>query len=357
MLLHLTAGAFIAGVFWVGSSIASFPTNPGSDGSPRFDWVANGGKSLGETTVTAILAYTAVALVLYGISLGGQSSFDNADHRARVRRSVGVVGLLVAMAAMVLAVFAIGAAWADATAFPSLVVVLPMTVICWALGIEVGRFNVADRDTQLLRARSDLARIQVQLRGLLGRSRRRAFVYLAMAAHVTPLAIASAVAFDATPLVRMLNFAFSFLASFLNLSFLAHASAASLVASPRIRRVGARAGFYGIYAVLAALFSLCLFVAQPEAPNVWALAFTSGLALLLPALFHKFPFLRSGMRDLSLPSALARICFNDLMQAERRAAERIKEIEAQEREEQGTMRTLQISSRLQKVHARMTGRA
>ncbi|OQJ63136.1 hypothetical protein B5P24_09100 [Clavibacter tessellarius] len=283
-----------------------------------------------------------MALVLYGISLGGQSSFDNADHRARVRRSMGVVGLLVAMAAMVLAVFAIGAACVDAMARPSLVVVLPMTVICWALGIEVGRFNVADRDTQLLRARSDLARIQIQLRGLLHRSRRRAFVYLAIAAHVAPLAIASAAVFDAAPSVRMFNFAFSFLAAFLNLSFLAHASAASLVASPRIRRVGARAGFYGMYAVLAALFSLCLFVAQPEAPPVWTLAFTSALALLLPTLFHKIFMPESRLRELSLSTALARICFNDLMQAERRAAERIREIEVREREERSTMRTLRF---------------
>lgn len=69
------------------------------------------------------------------------------------------VGILVAVSALALAVFTIGAAIVDGSQWVLLVVIVPMGLICWVQGLEVGRFAVPAHRVQLDAARTTLTTV------------------------------------------------------------------------------------------------------------------------------------------------------------------------------------------------------
>jgi hypothetical protein len=163
---HSLVGLIVLGVF---VEIALFSTGPWTakdSQAGRLDWMATWGWTLRDATPETLLTYVALALVLYGISLGGQSAFKDTAERARVRRSVGVMGAALAMSAMALCIFAIAGTTAHSKLIPLLVVIVPTTVATWTLGIEVSRFVVSAHGKQLENARAQLTSVEARITAL-----------------------------------------------------------------------------------------------------------------------------------------------------------------------------------------------
>jgi hypothetical protein len=74
--------SFLVGIFWIGGTVAGGLPGQSRSTTPTFTWVPKWGVALGDTTVNALLTYSTVTLVLYGISIGGQAAFTDSEHAA-----------------------------------------------------------------------------------------------------------------------------------------------------------------------------------------------------------------------------------------------------------------------------------
>jgi hypothetical protein len=160
---HALLSLMVVGVLVEVTVIAAGPWRAGKDSSMSLEWMATWGSALSRATPDALLAYVALTLVLYGISIGGQSAFPSASERTRVRRTVGFMGAILAMSTMALFFFSIAAAIADQSLVPPLLIIVPTALPAWLLGVEVSRFVVPRHGRQLELAEEQLTLVETQL--------------------------------------------------------------------------------------------------------------------------------------------------------------------------------------------------
>ncbi|MBF4625420.1 hypothetical protein [Clavibacter sp. VKM Ac-2872] len=298
----------------------------GETDGPRFDWLPSGGAALGDSTINAMLSYTAVTLVLFGISLGGQATFDDKRHQERIRRGVGAVGVLMAVSALVLVIFAIAAPFSDVSKLPALVVVVPSAIICWSLGIEIGRFVVPDHRTQLEGTRASLARGEGRRQRLPRQTSGTWLAHLLVWAYAFAIAAATGLALGTSGMSAWLIASFSFVGVGVGLYLCLQLAATSLVVERLIFRVGIRFAAWLFFALMVLFTDAAIYVTGLASST--DLTVLLGLQLLIPLLF-----VRLGSKapqflvDVSLGGALARVCADDLERQISNLTTRLSELE------------------------------
>jgi hypothetical protein len=173
-MLGVLAG--VVGTVTVTFLTASFivPMFSGDDRPLRLEvnWVSSWGESLHAVSSDALLGYLAATLVLYGISYGGQATFEDPEQRRTVRRIVGLIGVVIAVGSLALVVFATGAAIAKpAYTAVLIIVVIPMASLSTVLGAAVGRFTVPNHAEQVAEANAEIIALGTVRAALPGRSR------------------------------------------------------------------------------------------------------------------------------------------------------------------------------------------
>lgn len=326
---HALTGLIAAGIF-VETILLSNKPWVGSKGHPsRFDWLASWGWDLRETTAGALLAYVALALVLYGISLGGQSSFSSAVERTRVRRSVGALGALLAISAASLTVFAVAGATAHPALGPALVVIIPTALFTWVFGVEVSRFVVPRHGRQLQMAKDQVALLDARL-GLLpehGLRVERALFDALIRALLVGAACATAGLTDG-PMSFLPSFLIGSAYSFTARVVLVCITAENLVEQRRRSRIG-RAATGWVFYVLIVLLSVSNMLAVAH-QTVWAAATLLLVGGALP-LFDRLgaPNVAGvGSRRSSLYYARAALQRASLTRQVRNAHQRLQQLEA-----------------------------
>lgn len=325
--VYTVTGFTVGAALWIGGTVAAeLPGQYRSD-TPNFLWVADWGNALGDVPVNALLTYTTVALVLYGISLGGQAAFESARHRHRIRQGVGLIGVLLAGSALALAVFATAAAFTTPDRIPVLLVILPTAGICYTLGVEVGRFIVPSHHEQLDAAKQ--AKIDTQAR--LSRLPRRAsgrWLYQA-----TPIWY-GILAGVATGLVVEKTVGDGFGVAFLfgavgvsaGLFMLLQIGAGTIEDRSHKRRFATRGMAFVFYALMVIFTNGPLSAMAPRA--------SFGLLILvivescIPILSYRaFAPRREWLLKLSLAGAISRFAYNDLARSLDITTRRIRDLE------------------------------
>jgi hypothetical protein len=327
-IIHV-ATLFATGIcLWIGCTIAGY-TDPASTQSvPQAGWIGNWGKTLGDSTVNALLSYTAVTLVLFGISIGGQAAFEDPRHRQRIRRGVGLIGILIAVSALTLAVFTIGAAVVDGSQWALLVVVFPMALICWVLGLEVGRFAVPAHGVQLDTARTTLTTVTDRITNIRAASASGWIANLVVLGYgiITGLATGAVVemlagrGFWPASLIAAIGACSS-------LMLLLQICANTVAGTSRWRQVGTWVMTYAIYFIIVAYANVGLIKLAPEASIGIVAVFV--LELLLPVLFGIPAPGRQALVNLTLRGALARVALQDLERQRDSTQRRINLLEQQ----------------------------
>lgn len=338
--------SFLVGIFGIGGMIAGGLPGQGRSSTPTFTWMPEWGVALGDTTVNALLTYATVTLVLYGISIGGQAAFTDSEHRRRIRLSVGAFGVLLAASALTLGTFAVAATFIEPHRLPALIVVVPMVILCWVLGLEVGRFIVPAHHVQLDAARQ--ARdITVQRLGALPRPSRNIWT-----AHLVTIGYGVAAGI-VTGCVVQLIVGRGFMAGFLvgvigtsaGLLMLLQINAGTIEAPSRASRLWSRGLSFAGYAALVLLVNTGLAIAAPAA-TYGLLAVTIG-ELLLPALFHRPPDrLPQWVVELSLSGAISRVAADDLTRGLKTTQRRIDDLEALQHGKRGLSLRARVASAL-----------
>lgn len=333
---HLIPAAVLIGVLAEICVIIGLPWGRWGDPAElQLEWLATWGADLHSDTATTLLAFVAAVLVLYGMSIGGQSTFRKRIERDRTRRSAGALGILVAMSAMALFIFGVSAAISDLKYAPSLVVIVPTTTICWFLGIEVGRYVVPDHRQQLTTARQQKLtltqkknalpedRAQGQSVALIILSRTAAFTVVSMiivAVTMRPFEWGSVLAAGGV----------AFIGSGVSLTVYALITASALVEPTRWKRVMTRLAASFMYVLAAVLFAGFMVVVVPTA---WA-----GIAVLLVGLllapigYHvKQPQSGTPRATRTLRAAMVGIEAHSLDQTSNALNERLQELEERAR--------------------------
>jgi hypothetical protein len=329
---HLLPAATLVGVLAEASIIIGLPWGRwGDDAELRLDWLATWGAALHKDTATTLLAFVAAVLVLYGMSIGGQSTFRKRIDRDTTRRSAGVLGVLVAVSAMALFVFAVSAAVSDPRLWPSLVVIVPTTIICWYLGIEVGRYVVPDLRQQLRTAQQQEVTLKQRQEALPAGRSEGAWAALIIAIRALVFAVLAMVAVAVTmqPLdwgAVLAAGGIALIGSGVALMLYALLAASTLVEPTRWKRVLTVFGAGFMYLLTAVLFTGFMIVVVPTA---WAgIAALLLLSLTSPAAFHwKQPQSGTPRAKRTLRAAMAGIEAHSLEQASTAVAKRLEELE------------------------------
>lgn len=328
--VHVITLTFVAASFWIGGVIASQLPGKFRSSTPTFLWMPHWGNALGDAAVNALLTYTTVTLVLYGISIGGQAAFIDNEHRRRIRRSVGAIGILIAAAALTLGALAVAAAVTDSQRIPVLVVVLPLVGLCWVLGLEVGRFVVPAHHVQLDAARQTAEIAERRLAALPRPSRNVWTAHLATIGHGLLAGIATGCVVQAFAgrgfygglLVGTVS-------TTAGLLMLLQINAGTLEAPGRAGRLWTRGLTFTGYALLVLFASGVLLLAAPAATAGLIPLFICQLAL--PLLFRRpLVSVPSWVVELSLSGAIARVAADDLQRGLRTTRRRIRDLETLE---------------------------
>jgi hypothetical protein len=328
---HLGVFLTTALLFWFGGIGASRPLADDATATPSFGWMSTWGHELRDVSVNAVLSYAAVCLVLFGISLGGQSNFDDQKHRDNVRRGVGVVGLVVAAATLSLTALAIAAALRNPTDIPGLVVIIPTAIVGWTLGIEVGRYVVPEHSVQLSSARKKLEDAQSRL-GRLPLTARRAW-----SAHLSIAMAAACGAFAGAVITGQTSGAFwfvatsTFITNSVALLFLTHLFADTLTMLSRKKKYGTQFLYYLVFVFIELLVNGLILRAATSSPLTSISALLVQLALPLLFLLRP-PSGRQWIVDISLAGAAARFGANNLatqVSVMTRRVDRLTQSEAQ----------------------------
>ncbi|WP_182067198.1 hypothetical protein [Curtobacterium sp. ME12] len=327
-IIHVGTLVATAICFWIGCTIAGY-TDPASTQSvPQAGWIGDWGKTLGDSTVNALLSYTAVTLVLFGISIGGQAAFEDPRHRQRIRRGVGLIGILIAVSALALAVFTIGAAVVNGSQWALLVVVFPMALICWVLGLEVGRFAVPAHGVQLDAARITLTTVTDRITNI------RAASASGWTANLVVLGYGTVLGLVTGAVVQVLAGRGFWPASLVaaigacsGLMLLLQICANTVAGPSRWRQVGTWAMTYAIYFIIVTYANIALIKIAPQASIGIVAVFV--LELLLPVLFGIRTPERQALVNLTLRGALARVALQDLERQRDSTQRRIDLLEKQ----------------------------
>jgi hypothetical protein len=329
---HLLPAATLVGVLAEASIIIGLPWGRwGDDAELRFDWLATWGAALHNDTATTLLAFVAAVLVLYGMSIGGQSTFQKRIDRDTTRRSAGVLGILVAVSAMALFIFAVSAAVSNPKLWPSLVVIVPTTIICWYLGIEVGRYVVPDLRQQLRTAQQQEVTLKQRREALPEDRAEGAWTASVIAIRALVFAVLAMAAVAATMQPRdwgvvLAAGGIALVGSGVALMLYALLAASTLVEPARWKRVLTVLGAAFLYLLTAVLFIGSMIVV---APTAWA-----GIAALLllsftgPVAFHwKQPRSGTPPAKRTLRAAMAGIESHSLKRTSTAVAKRLEELE------------------------------
>lgn len=326
---HALLGLFVVGCFF---EAVIFAGRPWAGGGWNIAWMPAWGWDLRQDTLPTLLAYFAAALVLYGISRGGQGTFTGVVERNRVRRTVGTLGALLAMCAASLGVLAVAATFRHPTSVPALVVVVPMTSICWVLGVESSRFVVPRHARQFEMAVEQLERLRAQIARLPRRVPvlRRGLVGVGVRVAAMAAAGAGAGALGGGGAWQAVTgAAVSGLLGGVALLLFGGMTASSVVEPSRGKRAGNVAGAYVFYVFLVLLGAVNLLVVAPQ--GWWVAGALLLLELVLPLAFHAraFPSKRSLlMQDLSLRGTLIAYESRSLHRSQARLSTRIDELQA-----------------------------
>jgi hypothetical protein len=306
----LPFGATLIGFLIAGFAAESIMST-GETAGPRFDWLPPGGAALGDSTINAMLSYTAVTLVLFGISLGGQATFEDKRHQETIRRGVGAVGVLMAISALVLVIFASAAPLSDVSKLPALVVVVPSAIICWSLGIEIGRFVVPDHRTQLEGTRASLMRAEGRRTRLPRKTSGTWLAHLLVWVYAFAIAAATGIALGTSGMSTWLIASFSFVGVGVGLYLCLQLAAVSLVVERRWFRVGIRFAAWLFFGLMVLFTDAGIYLTGLASSVNLTILF--GLQLLIPLLFVRVARRAPQfLVDVSLGGALARVCADDL---------------------------------------------
>jgi hypothetical protein len=325
--VHVRAAAAVLLCFMMGGLVGELVSPaPDRDGI-RFDWLATWGNTLEGSSVSAIFSYLATTLVLFGISVGGQSQFASQRHQLSVRRSVGVVGILVAMAALSLVVFDVAAAFTSPDAIPLLVVIIPMATVAWYFGIEVGRYLVPSYETQLSgaeKSESDTVERLMRVPPATG-STALAYATVLVFAALMGILTASPTGQQGPHLWELAALA----AAFFGVTFILiiQTCAETLVSDNPWSTFGLRLMAYAIYTAMTMTIDLSTYIRYPiEDSNLIGLFI---IQMLAPVLFFIPLPTRAPqwMIDVSLSGALARVCERDLERRLKDARSRVDRLQ------------------------------
>ncbi|WP_071303251.1 hypothetical protein [Curtobacterium sp. MCBA15_013] len=333
---HVFPAAFVVGVMLEASIVVGLPWGRwGEDAELRLDWLATWGDALHDDTATTLLAFVAAVLVLYGISIGGQSSFQKRVDRDNARRSAGALGVLVAVSAMVLFVFGVSAAISDPKYVPSLVVIVPTTVICWYLGIEVGRYVVPNLRQQMITARQQEAALSQRRETLTEDFAAGGTIVLIIGGRAFGLAVVSMITVAVTAMPRRWEVivgsgGIAFLGGAVTLALYALIAASSLTETNTGKIIAMRTGAGFMY-LLAAVLTTGIMVVV--APTAWAGAGVVLLLLLLGSVgFHvRQPTPGTPRARRTLRAAMAGIEAINLEQTSEAVGRRVQELEERAR--------------------------
>jgi len=310
-IIHVVTFVVTVGCFWIGCTIAGYTDPASMQGVPQAGWIGDWGRTLGDSTVNALLSYTAVTLVLFGISIGGQAAFEDPRHRQRIRRGVGLIGILIAVSALTLAVFTIGAAVVDGSQWALLVVVFPMALICWVLGLEVGRFAVPAHGVQLDSARTTLTTVTARIANI------QVATALGWTANLVVLGYGIVAGLVTGAVVEVLAGKGFWLASLVGaigvcagLMLLLQICANTVAGPSKWRQVGTWAMTYVFYLFIVTYATVALIKLAPEASIGIVAVYV--VELLLPVLFGIRTPGRQALVNLTLRGALSRVALQDL---------------------------------------------
>ncbi|OQJ54634.1 hypothetical protein B5P20_11420 [Clavibacter sepedonicus] len=287
------------------------------------------GVTLGDVTTNSLLSYLAVTIVLFGISLGGQSTFEDQKHQERVRRSVGAVGVLMAVAALVLTTFAVGATFSDVRRIPALVVILPAAATCWLLGMEVGRFVVPDHETQLTGTAASLSKAEDRLRRVESSIPEAASVkppLWIILGHAFAFSVIAELAIEQKSENTWVIACVTFVGMAMGLIVFTQLGAGSLGVESQLAAFGMCAMAFILYAVLLSMFNIIALFTS-EAP-VECIAVLYGAELLVPILCsHLWRMLPEALFTASLSGAMAWVFRNDSLRTVRNLTRRLNDLE------------------------------
>ena len=319
----------LAGIgFYIAGFVAGIPTIPGSNGNPRFDWMAQVGASFSNLGTSAMLQFPGWAFALLGLTAGGQVVLQNKSARLSLRRVLGLLGSILALAALTITVFMVAACLTTVERVPNLFVVLPAAALTWGVAVECARFIVPDFSVQLDGAQSQLDSVVERQRRVPPATATTVGAYLTLVGAGLIVGLATAALLVRTSaFLAVLGFGVTALSIVIGLYLYAQLTSPALVQPSRPRRFWVRTGGSLMYAALVLLSSLNLVVA---APSAWVgLGCMFILELLLPLAFLRLPDgSPQGLINISLGGALARFLRDDLDRAEISARNRLVELEA-----------------------------
>ncbi|MBT2501527.1 hypothetical protein [Curtobacterium sp. ISL-83] len=292
-------------------------------------WASLGqiGSAISADASEAAERFAGWAIALFGASLGGQVLLQADTPRATLRRVIGALGIVLAIAAFLLAsLTAIGISQTSAavSALPS---VLAGGAVTWVLGVECGRFVVPDFDRQRATTVDALTHINAKLDRLPRPARTLHGAYGTLAgwsilvALIAPVAVVRSSAVDSG-----IVFALEAVFLFASLSMLTQLTASTMTEPSRGRRILSRGFWFAVYTVLILFSSAVAILVAPEAPVAILVATT--VELLLPIGFLSLARgVPQPLIDMSLGGALGRVAMRDLERARESAQRRLVELD------------------------------
>ncbi|MDA3803704.1 hypothetical protein PED38_02725 [Clavibacter sp. CT19] len=329
--VHIRTSAGTVMLFFVGVSVAGL-RNSGSSQQPlRFEWIAEWGKALNPSSIAANSLFLATTLVLFGISVGGQATFESQRHKASIRRSVGWIGVLFASAALALCVFEIAAVIVAPETAPLLVVTIPTGIACWYFGVEIGRYIVPDFAVQLKDTQASLKSAKERKEDAPAAASTTAIAYATTCAYGVLMGWGTAAVAGQHGLPFWTAFGLSSAYSTMALILLMELSADTLVTEKRLGAFAIRVAAYLMYVMMFAIVDLSILATSGVGDAEGLLILFIKLAA--PALFLRLPAeTPQWIIDVSLSGALAGIYKRNVGQAVTRLEARVSRLKARDAE-------------------------
>lgn len=299
----------------------------GQQGQLAFDWLAHVGVVISNVSSGAAEQYAQWAITFFGLTAGGQFILQYATQSAGLRRMFGLVGMVLAAAALVLIILAIAAIFEKPDTLGALPTVIPGCFITWVVGIECGRFVVPDfhRQRELLEAH--LADLERKLHRLPRAAASTAGAYRALLGWSALVGLVTAAAVLPAGLVPVgATFGVTTLLTGVNLFVLSQMTAATLVQPSASKRFWTRAFWYLVFAVIAVFTVASVLPLSPGAEIPLSAALVGDL--MLPIAFLRLPgSAPAWLLNRSLGGVLARVERNDLERMRTAALKRRDELD------------------------------
>lgn len=347
--IHIVTLVVVGMFFWIGATIASELPGELRSSTPTLAWMPGWGAALQTSTIAALLTYTPVVLVLFGISLAGQADFVDVEHRRKIRQSIGLIGIVIAGSAMLLAAFAVAASLDEPRRAPLLVIVIPTAGICWVLGLEVGRFVVPAHQVQLSSAYETLHSAQQRLAALPQPAKNIWIAHLTAIGHALILGVVTGIIVQS---IYGTGFWIAALVGSVGTSggllMLLQINAGTLNSARRGMRLWTRIWTYLSYVAIVVFSNASLTSIAPKA--ALALLVLTAAELLVPLLFRRpSASAPNWTAQLTLSGAIARVAADDLKRGIRSTQRRIATLEALQ-QQTGPSRLARLMATLRPCH-------